>query len=156
MVGLDQSGKTTILYQLKLGGFVYTSPTIGFNVEKVKANNASLLIWDVGGSDKIRVLWKHYFRNNNGLIFVINTGDYYRFEEARKELYKILDSEEMDGVPLLILANKSDLANTKSIDQIIEAFDLYGIPGRNWIVYKTNAIKHEGIVEGLEWLLKNM
>lgn len=56
MVGLDQSGKTTILYQLKLGGLVNTIPTIGFNVEQVKANNASLLIWDVGGSDKIRVL----------------------------------------------------------------------------------------------------
>ncbi|XP_069916664.1 ADP-ribosylation factor 2 isoform X4 [Oryctolagus cuniculus] len=63
MVGLDAAGKTTILYKLKLGEIVTTIPTIGFNVETVEYKNISFTVWDVGGQDKIRPLWRHYFQN---------------------------------------------------------------------------------------------
>ena len=59
MVGLDAAGKTTILYKLKLGEVVTTIPTIGFNVETVEYKNISFTVWDVGGQDKIRTLWRH-------------------------------------------------------------------------------------------------
>jgi GTPase SAR1 family protein len=59
MVGLDAAGKTTILYKLKLGEIVTTIPTIGFNVETVEYKNISFTVWDVGGQDKIRPLWRH-------------------------------------------------------------------------------------------------
>jgi len=59
-VGLDAAGKTTILYKLKLGEIVTTIPTIGFNVETVEYKNISFTVWDVGGQDKIRPLWRHY------------------------------------------------------------------------------------------------
>ena len=62
MVGLDAAGKTTILYKLKLGEIVTTIPTIGFNVETVEYKNISFTVWDVGGQDKIRPLWRHYFQ----------------------------------------------------------------------------------------------
>ena len=62
MVGLDAAGKTTILYKLKLGEIVTTIPTIGFNVETVEYENISFTVWDVGGQDKIRPLWRHYFQ----------------------------------------------------------------------------------------------
>ena len=62
-VGLDAAGKTTILYKLKLGEVVTTIPTIGFNVETVEYKNISFTVWDVGGQDKIRPLWRHYFQN---------------------------------------------------------------------------------------------
>ena len=62
-VGLDAAGKTTILYKLKLGEIVTTIPTIGFNVETVEYKNISFTVWDVGGQDKIRPLWRHYFQN---------------------------------------------------------------------------------------------
>ncbi|PAV63608.1 hypothetical protein WR25_20860 isoform B [Diploscapter pachys] len=71
MVGLDAAGKTTILYKLKLGEIVSTIPTIGFNVETVEYKNISFTVWDVGGQDKIRPLWRHYFQNTQGLIFVV-------------------------------------------------------------------------------------
>merc|ERR1712126_464283 len=71
MVGLDAAGKTTILYKLKLGEIVTTIPTIGFNVETVEYKNISFTVWDVGGQDKIRPLWRHYFQNTDGLIFVV-------------------------------------------------------------------------------------
>ncbi|EYB99019.1 hypothetical protein Y032_0126g1357 [Ancylostoma ceylanicum] len=63
MVGLDNAGKTTILYKLKLGEVVTTIPTIGFNVETVNYRNLSFTVWDVGGQERIRVLWKYYFNN---------------------------------------------------------------------------------------------
>uniref|UniRef100_A0A183CME8 MICOS complex subunit MIC60 n=1 Tax=Globodera pallida TaxID=36090 RepID=A0A183CME8_GLOPA len=63
MVGLDAAGKTTILYKLKLGEIVTTIPTIGFNVETVEYRNISFTVWDVGGQDKIRPLWRYYYQN---------------------------------------------------------------------------------------------
>lgn len=74
MVGLDAAGKTTILYKLKLGEIVTTIPTIGFNVETVEYKNISFTVWDVGGQDKIRPLWRHYFQNTqvNFLLFNFN------------------------------------------------------------------------------------
>jgi len=75
MVGLDAAGKTTILYKLKLGEIVTTIPTIGFNVETVEYKNISFTVWDVGGQDKIRPLWRHYFQNTQGLIFVVDSND---------------------------------------------------------------------------------
>lgn len=62
MVGLDAAGKTTILYKLKLGEVVSSVPTIGFNVEKVQYKNISFTVWDIGGQDKLRLLWRHYFQ----------------------------------------------------------------------------------------------
>ena len=72
-VGLDAAGKTTILYKLKLGEVVTTIPTIGFNVETVEYKNISFTVWDVGGQDKIRPLWRHYYQNTQGIIFVVDS-----------------------------------------------------------------------------------
>merc|ERR1712071_214832 len=87
MVGLDAAGKTTILYKLKLGEIV-TIPTIGFNVETVEYKNICFTVWDVGGQDKIRPLWRHYFQNTQGLIFVVDSNDRERITEAQEELQK--------------------------------------------------------------------
>jgi len=86
MVGLDAAGKTTILYKLKLGEIVTTIPTIGFNVETVEYKNICFTVWDVGGQSKIRPLWRHYFQNTQGLIFVVDSNDRERIAEAEKEL----------------------------------------------------------------------
>eukprot|EP00126_Sphaerothecum_destruens_P004166 Sdes_comp18035_c0_seq1m7357 len=90
MVGLDAAGKTTILYKLKLGEIVTTIPTIGFNVETVEYKNISFTVWDVGGQDKIRPLWRHYFQNTQGLIFVVDSNDRDRIAEAKDELQKMV------------------------------------------------------------------
>merc|ERR1712159_149622 len=82
MVGLDAAGKTTILYKLKLGEIVTTFPTIGFNVETVEYKNISFTVWDVGGQDKIRPLWRHYFQNTQGVISVVDSNDQERIDDA--------------------------------------------------------------------------
>ena len=84
MVGLDAAGKTTILYKLKLGEIVTTIPTIGFNVETVEYKNISFTVWDVGGQDKIRPLWRHYYQNTQGLIFVVDSNDKVRRPATRR------------------------------------------------------------------------
>jgi len=122
MVGLDAAGKTTILYKLKLGEIVTTIPTIGkaigyrwrlvnitltlgFNVETVEYKNISFTVWDVGGQDKIRPLWRHYYQNTQvrhqvmvslalinfkGLIFVVDSSDRERIQESHDELHKMV------------------------------------------------------------------
>ena len=82
MLGLDAAGKTTILYKMKYNETVNTIPTIGFNVETVKFKNVEFKCWDIGGQDKLRKLWCHYFDNQQGLIFVVDSNDRDRIDEA--------------------------------------------------------------------------
>jgi ADP-ribosylation factor protein 1 len=82
MVSLDAAGKTTILYKLKLGEVITTIPTIGFNVETVQIKGIDLNIWDAGGCDKMRPLWRHYFQNTQAIIFVVDSNDIDRLDST--------------------------------------------------------------------------
>jgi small GTP-binding protein len=106
MIGLDEAGKTTILYQLKIGVLVTTITTHGFNVETVPMNSHSLTIWDIGGLEKNRPLWKHYFQNTDVLIYVVDSRDTDRLNESRRVLQSLLDEKELSGAVLLVYANK--------------------------------------------------
>ena len=99
-----------ILYKLKMGGSdVTTIPTVGFNVETVTYKNVKFNVWDVGGQDKIRPLWRHYFSGTQGLIFVVDSNDRARIDEARQELHRIILDREMKDALLLVFANKQDI-----------------------------------------------
>lgn len=152
MVGLDAAGKTTILYKLKLGEIVTTIPTIGFNVETVEYKNISFTVWDVGGQDKIRPLWRHYFQNTQGLIFVVDSNDRERVEEARDELSKMLQEDELRDACLLIFSNKQDLPNAMSTAEISEKLGLNSLRSRTWYIQATCAVQGQGLYEGLDWL----
>ncbi|CAF0859561.1 unnamed protein product [Adineta ricciae] len=158
MVGLDAAGKTTILYKLKLGEIVTTIPTIGFNVETVEYKNISFTVWDVGGQDKIRPLWRHYFQNTQGLIFVVDSNDRERVGEARDELQRMLAEDELREAVLLIFANKQDLPNAMNAAEITDKLGLHSLRNRNWYIQATCATSGDGLYEGLDWLsnqLKN-
>jgi len=158
MVGLDAAGKTTILYKLKLGEIVTTIPTIGFNVETVEYKNISFTVWDVGGQDKIRPLWRHYFQNTQGLIFVVDSNDRERIGEARDELMRMLAEDELREAVLLIFANKQDLPNAMNAAEITDKLGLHSLRNRNWYIQATCATSGDGLYEGLDWLsnqLKN-
>ena len=81
----------------------------GFNVETVEYKNISFTVWDVGGQDKIRPLWRHYFQNTQGIIFVVDSNDRDRVVEAREELQRMLNEDELRDALLLVFANKQDL-----------------------------------------------
>ncbi|PVF93733.1 putative ADP-ribosylation factor [Serendipita vermifera] len=154
MLGLDAAGKTTILYKLKLGEVVTTIPTIGFNVETVQYKNIHFNVWDVGGQHKIRQLWKHYYQNTQGIIYVVDSADTTRIEDAREELEVVLSSDEMAGAPLLVLANKQDLPNACSPAKLTNDLRLGTLRNRQWYVQATCATTGDGLYEGLEWLTK--
>ncbi|XP_075257206.1 ADP-ribosylation factor 1-like [Convolutriloba macropyga] len=152
MVGLDAAGKTTILYKLKLGEVVTTIPTIGFNVETVEYKNISFTVWDVGGQDRIRPLWRHYFQNTQGLIFVVDTNDRERANEAREELRKMLEEDELRDAVLLVFANKQDLPNALSVSEMSQLLGLHFLKNRDWHVQATCATRGDGLYEGLDWI----
>ncbi|ORM40102.1 ADP-ribosylation factor [Babesia sp. Xinjiang] len=132
MVGLDASGKTTILYKLKLGEVVTTIPTIGFNVETVEYKNISFTVWDVGGQDKIRPLWKHYYTNTQAVIFVVDSNDRARIKDAREELHKMMNEDELRDAFLLIYANKQDLPNAIPATELSNELGLNQFGNRTW------------------------
>lgn len=82
---------------------------VGFNVETVTYKNVKFNVWDVGGQDKIRPLWRHYYTGTQGLVFVVDSQDRERVDEARQELHRILSDREMKECLLLVFANKQDL-----------------------------------------------
>merc|ERR1719181_2694296 len=156
MVGLDAAGKTTILYKLKLGEVVTTIPTIGFNVETVEYKNINFSVWDVGGQDKIRKLWRHYYQNTQGLIFVVDSNDHDRIEDAREELMKMLNEDEMRDAVLLVFANKQDLPNSMTAAEVTEKLGLQGMRTRKWFMQSTCATTGDGLYEGLDWMSRTL
>ena len=153
MLGLDAAGKTTALYKLKLGDTVHTIPTIGFNVEEVQYKKINFTVWDVGGQEKIRPLWRHYYQNVNGLIYLVDSSDIDRLEEARDELHAIIqDPSFPKDASVLVWANKQDLKNALSPHDIVNHLKLNSLRNRKWYCQGSIATKSDGLYEGLEWL----
>jgi ADP-ribosylation factor protein 6 len=169
MLGLDGAGKTTILYRLKLDQTISTIPTVGFNVETLQFNKLKLNVWDVGGQDKIRPLWRHYYTGSLGLLFVVDSQDIDRIEEAKQELHRILKDREMQHCVLLVLANKQDQSNAIKPSDMAEKLGLItqgkGTDSNTtsiddssqfknllWCVQPSCALTGEGLIEGLTWL----
>jgi len=159
MVGLDAAGKTTILYKLKLGEVVTTIPTIGFNVETVEYKNISFTVWDVGGQDKIRPLWRHYYQNTQGVIFVVDSNDRDRIDDskdyehsAKEELNRMLAEDELRDAVLLVFANKQDLPNAMKVQEVTERLGLNKLRNRQWYIQGASAPTGDGLYEGLDWL----
>lgn len=114
--------------------------------------NISFTVWDVGGQDKIRPLWRHYFTNTQGLIFVVDSNDRERIGEANDELHKMLQEEELSDAYLLVFANKQDLPNAFSVSELTDKLGLHSIKSRQWYVQATCATQGTGLYEGLDWL----
>ncbi|KAG9050838.1 hypothetical protein FS837_001948 [Tulasnella sp. UAMH 9824] len=175
MLGLDAAGKTTILYRLqvrtgpsnggvnhdltiilawyslKIGEVVSTIPTIGFNVETVQYKNIQFQVWDLGGQSSIRPYWRCYYANTQAIIYVIDAADTDRLATSRAELLTMLSEEELKGVPVLVFANKQDVAGALKPGEISEKLGLAGgEKERQWSVRGSCATKGEGLEEGLD------
>ncbi|VDP22206.1 unnamed protein product [Echinostoma caproni] len=165
MVGLDAAGKTTILYKLKLNEIVTTIPTIGFNVETVEYKNISFTVWDVGGQKIIRPLWRHYYDNAKAIIFVVDSNDTERIDEAREELHALLNEDKLREAILLVFANKQvcsriygnlfipqDLPNALSTSEVAKGLGMTNFQNRKWFIQSSCAATGDGIYSGLDWL----
>lgn len=158
VIGLDSAGKTSLLYRLKLKEFVETIPTKGFNTEKIKvavgASRAiTFQVWDVGGQEKLRPLWKSYTRRTDGLVFVVDSAELERMEEAKVELHKITRTSENQGVPVLILANKQDLDSALSAGEVEKLLAVHELSVHTLHhVQSCSAMDGQGVQQGLERL----
>lgn len=183
VLGLDNSGKTTILK--RMGGEEiqwvaaalsinksqlhsasthrrYTrsirnvTPTQGFNVKSLMQRNFKLNVWDIGGQKSIRPYWRNYFDRTDALIYVIDSSDQKRMDETGVELDQLLNEEKLDGVPLLVFANKQDLLNSLSPHEISSSLNLSSIRDRTWTIQPCSAKDGEGLEDGMEWIISNV
>ena len=115
MVGVEQCGKTSLLEKLKS---LYTDavglpskqivPTVGLNIAKLEACDSKLIIWDLGGQKGLRSIWEKYYAEAHAVVFVIDGSE--DSQDSRDTLQRLLTDAELDGAPVLVMANKSDLA----------------------------------------------
>jgi len=161
VVGLDGSGKTTIVYRLKHGKIEETHPTIGFNCECVEFRSSSggkmiFSLWDLGGSQDARSFWRMYYGNTQAIIFVVDSSDLARMDEAREDLHRMMMEHELWDAPLLVLANKQDDPQAASTREITEHLQLFSLSNRVWYIIDTRAThlleKEANLNAGLDWL----
>uniref|UniRef100_A0A3P9DIV1 ADP-ribosylation factor-like protein 14 n=1 Tax=Maylandia zebra TaxID=106582 RepID=A0A3P9DIV1_9CICH len=128
LLGLDNAGKSTLLYKLKHNTSVSTVPTIGFNVEMLEARKnrrkIAITIWDVGGQGNMRDHWPNFYQNAGAIVFVVDSADQERLNEAQRELERTLRNDELRGRPLILLANKQDVGGALNVTEMKDRFNM--------------------------------
>jgi len=152
IVGLNNAGKTTILYKLHLGQVVLTQPTIGSNVEEVKHENITFQVWDLGGQENLRANWTTYFEDTDAVIFVVDSNDQENMTLAKMELFNVVLQEDLKYACLLVLANKQDITGCRNAGEIAEDLSLHTIRTHEWQIQSCCALTGEGLQQGMEWI----
>lgn len=156
IVGLDNAGKTTILYQFLMNEVVHTSPTIGSNVEEVVWKNIHFLMWDIGGQETLRSTWSTYYTHAQFIILVVDSTDRERLQLVKNELYKTISHEDLQKSSLLVFANKQDIKNSMTAAEISQQLNLTSIKDHPWHIQSCCALTGEGLYQGLEWIVSNI
>ncbi|KAJ9459224.1 ADP-ribosylation factor-like protein 3 [Diplonema papillatum] len=154
ILGLDNAGKTTIVKKLSDEDISQICPTQGFNIKSVDHDGVKLNMWDIGGQKTIRTYWRNYFDETDCLIYVVDSADKKRMEDTATELNLLMEEEQLAGVPVLVFANKQDLASAESAAEISKALNLHAFRDRKWQIQGCSALKGEGLEEGLTWAVK--
>tara|TARA_Y100000996_G_scaffold103736_3_gene75891 strand:- start:34065 stop:34604 length:540 start_codon:yes stop_codon:yes gene_type:complete len=155
MLGLDNAGKTSILYKLKSNMELNNHiPTIGFNVETLKYKNLNITVWDVGGQDKIRKLWLHYFTNTNYIIYIIDGSDRDRIDESCYEFYNLLNIINNKNIKILLVVNKIDMENVMYTPLISHKFKLNTLKYK-WDIIEISALHDIGLNQIFDKIYNN-
>ncbi|XP_036405180.1 ADP-ribosylation factor-like protein 5B isoform X1 [Megalops cyprinoides] len=152
IVGLDNAGKTTILYQFLTKEAVHTSPTIGSNVEEISVRKTRFLVWDIGGQESLRASWNSYYCNTEIVILVVDSTDRERLTLTREELHRMLAHEDLQNAAVLVLANKQDMKDSMTAAEISQCLTLSSITGHSWHVQACCALTGEGLPASLDWM----
>ncbi|TRY96555.1 hypothetical protein DNTS_007292 [Danionella cerebrum] len=138
IVGLDNAGKTTILYQFLTKEAVQTSPTIGSNVEEIAVKKTRFLVWDIGGQESLRTTWNSYYSNTEIVILVVDSTDRERLTVTKEELHRMLAHE--------------DMKNSMSAAEISQSLTLSSLTAHSWHVQACCALTGEGLPASLDWM----
>ncbi|EPY25233.1 Arf/Sar family, other [Strigomonas culicis] len=153
LVGLENSGKTTLLNVLALGHPVETFPTIGLNVKAVKKEGVCMKMWDLGGQERFRSEWGRYTQGCDCVVYCVDAADYSRVETAGKELARLLSDSALNGLPLLVCLNKIDLEPHMSKEECIQMLELAKLSSNPWVVVPISAVRQINIGEVVDWLV---
>ncbi|KAL1531434.1 ADP-ribosylation factor-related protein 1-like [Salvia divinorum] len=163
ILGIDKSGKTTLLEKLKsqysnLEGLPPDRivPTVGLNIGRIEVSNSKLAFWDLGGQLGLRSIWEKYYDEAHAVIYVVDAASPSRFEDSKSALEKALRHEDLQGAPVLILANKQDLEEAVSTDELAQYLDINKLDGRDFKFQAVSAFEGLGIKEGVNWLVDAM
>jgi ADP-ribosylation factor-like protein 6 len=156
VVGLDNSGKTSLLNFLRPREAQnnYIAPTVGFNIENFSCKGLSFTAFDMSGQSRYRTLWGNYYRTTDGIIFVVDSSDKTRILIAREELQQLLSHPDIlsRNIPILFFANKMDIRDALSDVGVSSALGLDSITNKSWHICSSNALKGDGVADGIEWL----
>jgi ADP-ribosylation factor-like protein 6 len=156
VIGLDNSGKSSLLNFLRPPDTQnhYITPTVGFNIEHFSCKKLSFTAFDMSGQSRYRTLWGNYYRATHGIIFVIDSSDKTRLLVAREELQQLLSHPDIfsRNIPILFFANKMDIRDALSDVGVSSALGLDSITNKSWHICSSNALKGDGIADGIEWL----
>ncbi|KAL3524256.1 hypothetical protein ACH5RR_017090 [Cinchona calisaya] len=163
ILGIDKAGKTTLLEKLKsqyskLEGLPPDCivPTVGLNIGRVEVSNTKLVFWDLGGQSGLRSIWEKYYEEAHAVIYVVDAACPSRFEDSKSALEKVLRHEDLQGAPLLILANKQDLAQAVTDEEVARYLDLKKLDERAYTFQAVSAYDGTGIKESVDWLVDVM
>ncbi|KAF8819683.1 putative ADP-ribosylation factor family protein 2, partial [Cardiosporidium cionae] len=155
--GLDNAGKTTVVKRFNGEDIDTVTPTLGFNIVTLQFQKYQLNIWDVGGQRSLRSYWRNYFEQTDGLIWVVDSSDFYRLEDCKNELHKLLGEERLAGASLLIFANKQDIPGALTVEEIEQKLSLHSISSsRHWQIKSCSAVTGNGLLDGVQWLIDDV
>lgn len=155
IIGLDHAGKTTILEKIK-GKFGNQHslppdripPTVGMNLAKIVHKGSKVVFWDLGGQIKMRSMWEKYYEEANAVVFVIDSADINRLEEAKLAFDSACEHDFLARVPVIIFANKQDLPGALQPSDIEASLSQYGGVGKK--VFPLSAITNEGLEDAIK------
>lgn len=158
VLGLDNSGKTTIIKQVMGEDVDSVSPTMGFNINSISFRGYLLNVWDIGGQTSLRSFWSNYFDKTNTVVWVIDSASLERLEESYEELRsKVILRDRLVGVSLLIVINKVDLVEKgeRAVirDRVISELNLDKIHKDKWSIELVSARTGEGLDTILNWIV---
>lgn len=129
---------------------------LGFAIETIKFHNIDITAWDIGGRSMLRPLWRHYYAQTKGVVFVVDSTDRDRLEEVIDQFKRFNVEEQLLGIPFLVFLNKVDLPKSMSINEITQEITKAGVDISRYHFMESVATKNVGVKEGMSWLEKEM
>jgi|EP00672_Neobodo_designis_P027119 ADP-ribosylation factor-like protein 6 len=157
--GLDNGGKSTIINALKPTQLRNDniSATVGYTVEEFEKGKVSFTVFDMGGAKQFRQSWQGYYKNVQGVIFVIDSTDKLRLVLVREEIRMLIEHDDLRGVPILFFANKADLPGAKTPQELTDELGLSEmIVDRPYNIFASDARRGHGLEEGINWLTNRL